>query len=145
MQRFIRNLCQPKNAGIMRNVFAFSLFIIIGMSCEKQAAKNAGLSGVWVEKTNRLDTLVIYSSGGKDMMFDNSAAYRSYPVWASNYAFRYEFKVNADKIGFRAAGSTADFMWYDFHWNSKEEFTMRYNGLRPYLSSIGDISYVSIK
>ena len=122
-----------------------SFCIIVAMSCEKQAAENGGLTGVWVEKTNRLDTLVIYSEGGKNMMFDNSAAYRGFPVWASNYAFRHEFKVNGDKIGFRPPGNTVDFMWYDFRWNSKDEFTMRYNGLRPYLSSIGDITYVSLQ
>jgi len=88
---------------------------------------------------------VVYRSNGKDLMFDNSLAFRSFPTWASNYAFTHEFKLNADKIGFRPADSHDDFFWYDFRWQNNDEFTMRYNGLRPYLSSIGDITFVRLK
>ena len=121
------------------------LFILSGFGCNKGSAGYGKLEGTWVEKELRLDTLVVYRSNGKDMMLDNSEAYRRYPVWASNYAFRSEFRLKGDKIGFRPAASGGDFIWYDFRWNGYDEFTMPYNGLRPYLSSIGDITYVKLR
>ncbi len=129
----------------MRGCLCFVFMLTIVTGCNKQAQEHKALMGNWVEKTNRLDTLVVYRSNGKDLMFDNSLHFRSFPTWASNYAFRYEFKLNGDKIGFRSADSQGDFLWYDFRWQNNDEFTMRYNGLRPYLSSIGDITYVRLK
>jgi hypothetical protein len=120
-------------------------------ACSKETKIEAGtgpLLGVWVEKNHRQDSLHVYRSGDKTIMFDNSPYYRmSGRVFPLDIYFRHEILLQNDSIGFRPANapSSHPFFFYFFRWDSDQQFTMSYNGIRPYLSSIGTLTYEKVR
>ena len=132
----------------MKPVYLFSLFVFLA-ACDKAYQAKEPLVGVWVEKTYREDSLQVYRSNGKTIMFDNSVHYRmSGRMFPQDKYFRHQVTLKDDKIGFKPfdASDRQEYMFYYFKWSDdKDEFTMSYNGLRPYLSSIGNVTYQRVK
>jgi hypothetical protein len=124
-------------------------FLIIITGCEKDARNNTPLLGTWVDKNRPNDTLVVYYSNGKTIMFDNSFEYRTAArLWPGDTFFRSEVDLRGNSIGFKPLDSrpSEPFIYYSFEWiEFKKEFKMSFNGLRPYLSSIGTINFVKVK
>ena len=125
-----------------------AIAFIITAACSKEEDDNAVLTGTWVGKTFKTDTLVVYRSNGRHLMLDNSDYYRrrvagSFP---GVEFFKHQYILKKDSIGLRSFNSNGPFFYYSFQWITyNQEFRMSYNGIRPYLSSIGFITYVRIK
>jgi hypothetical protein len=133
----------------MKWLFLLNTIILLS-ACKKDGYKsNEPLYGVWVEKSLRQDTLHVYRSGNKTIMFDNSLQYRMSGRMFPNDAFyRHEVLLRNDSIGFKFLDEPANhpFRFYFFKWENRyDEFTMSYNGLRLYLSSMGTITYVRVR
>lgn len=128
---------------------ALLAFVFFSLACNKDVKKNAVLLGTWVEKQYRTDTLVVYQQHGRTIMFDNCMQYRlSGRMFPDDKFFRSEIRLDGNRIGFRGtdASRREEFNYFDFEWVVyKEEFRMHYNGLRPYLSSIGYFNFVRVK
>ena len=123
--------------------------MLVTAACSKEHNNRASLVGTWVEKTNRLDTLHITQAGNKIIMFDNSAHYRltGRGIWPHDSYFKHQVILKKDSIGFRLAnaGRMEPFFYYPFEWIVfKKEFSMSYNGLRPYMSSIGNLTFEKV-
>ena len=134
----------------MRSLSFTLIVILLIAACSKEHNNHASLLGMWVEKNFRLDTLLVTQSGNKVIMLDNSTHYRTTGRGLSSHDryFRHQVILKKDSIGFRPADAARmePFFYYSFQWNVfKEEFTMSYNGLRPYLSSIGNVTYEKVK
>ena len=134
----------------MKCLPAIFFIMLLVAACSKEHNNHADLLGVWVEKTNRLDTLVVTQDGNKIIMFDYSAYYRmaGRGIWPHDRYFKHQVLLKKDSIGFRPADASRmePFFYYHFEWVVfKKEFIMSYNGLRPYLSSIGNLTFERVK
>lgn len=110
------------------------------IACKKDNASARIPDGVWVDKARPLDTIVTYRENGKNILFDNSAAYRMGGAGSPipNYA-KWVYKLSPGKIRLMFySQASEDYFTYDFTWLTEgKEFSMTANAIRPYLSSIG--------
>ena len=131
-------------------IFVLISLCLLSIACSKENATDASLLGVWVDKNHPLDTLVVYRENGKNIIFDNSLAFRTPCCYVPNQKsnFLHQYLLKKDSIGFKYGNASHrdPYFFYSFRWiKYKEEFSMPYNGLRPYLSSIGTNTYVKVK
>src|SRR5689334_17301323 len=111
-------------------ILVASLFSLT--ACNKTNATDASLMGVWVDKNYPLDTLVVYREDGKNMMFDNSLAFRQ--SYATNpnakNSVLHQYILTKGSIGLKWGNASRrdPYMFGSFRWiNYKEEFNMSYN------------------
>src|SRR3982751_2260331 len=115
----------------MKGVSFLLMFTVLAVACKKDVKVNKALEGTWVDKDHQQDTLVVYRSGGKSIMFDNSVFYITQAL-QSPTAGRFQYTLKGDKIGIKDidASAEAEFIYYDFEWIVKDqEFKMSYNGI----------------
>ena len=115
-------------------------FVCLLISCKKDKYGAGIPDGTWVDKAYPLDTIRTYRENGRNILFDNSAMYRSSSsqLPANDY-YRWKYKLEPGKIKIKNYPQAAeDYFSYDFTWITEgQEFSMTANAIRPYLSSIG--------
>lgn len=110
------------------------------IACKKDNASTRIPDGVWVDKAYPLDTIITYRENGKNILFDNSALYRSVRSRLSNDdSYKWKYKLSPGKIHLMFySQSSQDYFTHDFVWVTEgKEFSMTANAIRLYLSSIG--------
>ena len=114
--------------------------ICIFISCKKDNHAAGIPDGTWVNKAYLLDTIVTYRENGRNILFDNSALYRSSSsrLLTIDY-YKWKYKLESGKIKIKNYPQSAEEYYpYDFAWITEDqEFSITANAIRPYLSSTG--------
>ncbi|WP_207532431.1 hypothetical protein [Desertivirga arenae] len=105
----------------MKNFLLSGLLFLFLVSCEKNPAEEAPISGTWVETTRKADTLV-FNSDGSSFMLNRGSEMRNGLVLPKYLSGPYSYEIAKDSVYLKwMASSRWDGNNYYFNVDSKNQ------------------------